>query len=41
MLDVMYEVPESSDILNIMITRARCAGEGKPIIRRKQDQAAA
>ncbi|MBE0544284.1 MAG: ATP-dependent Clp protease ATP-binding subunit ClpX [Verrucomicrobia bacterium] len=41
MLDVMYEVPESSDILNIMITRPVVLGEGKPIIRRKQDQAAA
>ncbi|MCW5551325.1 MAG: ATP-dependent Clp protease ATP-binding subunit ClpX [Verrucomicrobiae bacterium] len=41
MLDVMYDVPESGDILNIKITRPVVLGESKPIIRRKQDQAAA
>jgi ATP-dependent Clp protease ATP-binding subunit ClpX len=41
MLDVMYEVPDSSDILNIKITRPAVLGECKPIVRRKQDQAAA
>ncbi|TAL05624.1 MAG: ATP-dependent Clp protease ATP-binding subunit ClpX, partial [Verrucomicrobia bacterium] len=41
MLDVMYDVPESSDILDIKITRAVVRGESKPIIRRKQDQKAA
>ena len=41
MLDVMYDVPESSDILHIKITRSAVIGESKPIIRRKQDQAAA
>lgn len=41
MLDVMYEVPESSDILNIKITRQVVLGESKPIIRRKQDAEAA
>ena len=41
MLDVMYDVPESSDILNIRITKPVVLGESKPIIRRKQDQAAA
>src|SRR5688572_19297863 len=41
MLDVMYDVPESSDILNIKITKPVVLGESKPIIRRKQDQAAA
>jgi ATP-dependent Clp protease ATP-binding subunit ClpX len=41
MLDVMYDVPESSDILNIKITRPVVLGESKPIVRRKQDQAAA
>jgi ATP-dependent Clp protease ATP-binding subunit ClpX len=41
MLDVMYDVPESSDILHIKVTRPVVIGESKPIIRRKQDQAAA
>jgi len=41
MLDVMYDVPESSDILHIKITRPVVLGESKPILRRKQDQAAA
>jgi len=41
MLDLMYEVPESGDILDIKITRAVVRGESKPIIRRKQDQKAA
>jgi ATP-dependent Clp protease ATP-binding subunit ClpX len=41
MLDVMYDVPSSEDILNVKITSSVVRGEGKPIIRRKQDQAAA
>ncbi len=41
MLEVMYDVPESGDILDIKITRAVVLGEIKPILRRKQDQAAA
>ncbi len=41
MLDVMYEVPSSDDILSVKITRSVVLGESKPIIRRKQDQAAA
>jgi ATP-dependent Clp protease ATP-binding subunit ClpX len=41
MLDVMYEVPESGNILSIKITRLAVIGEGKPIVRRKQSQAAA
>jgi len=41
MLDVMYEVPSSDDILHVMITRAVVAGESKPVIRRKQGRAAA
>ena len=41
MLDVMYEVPESGNILSIKITRPAVLGEGKPILRRKQNQAAA
>jgi ATP-dependent Clp protease ATP-binding subunit ClpX len=41
MLDVMYDVPESGDIFHIKITRAVVLGESQPIVRRKQDQAAA
>jgi ATP-dependent Clp protease ATP-binding subunit ClpX len=41
MLDVMYDAPESGDILSIKITRPVVLGESKPIVRRKQDQAAA
>ena len=41
MLDVMFEVPESSDILDIKITRAVVRGESQPIVRRKQDAEAA
>jgi ATP-dependent Clp protease ATP-binding subunit ClpX len=41
MLDVMYDVPEDGNILNIKITRPVVLGESKPIVRRKQDQAAA
>lgn len=41
MLEVMYDVPGSTDILDIKVTRPVVAGESKPIIRRKQDQAAA
>jgi len=41
MLDVMYEVPGNDDIVGIQITRAVVRDEVKPLIRRKQDQAAA
>ncbi|MSU56978.1 MAG: ATP-dependent Clp protease ATP-binding subunit ClpX [Pedosphaera sp.] len=41
MLDVMYDVPESSDILTIKITKPVVLGESKPIVRRKQNKAAA
>jgi ATP-dependent Clp protease ATP-binding subunit ClpX len=41
MLDVMYEIPGSDDILSVKITRPVVLEESKPIIRRKQDQAAA
>ncbi len=40
MLDVMFDVP-SSDITGIKITRQVVAGESKPIVRRKNDKAAA
>jgi len=41
MLEVMYEVPDNGDILTIKITKPVVLGESQPIIRRKQDQAAA
>src|SRR2546426_1789740 len=41
MLDVMYEVPSSDDILHVMITRGVAAGDSKPVVRRKQGRAAA
>ena len=41
MLEIMYEVPGSEDILSVKITRPAVLDEAKPIIRRKQDQAAA
>ena len=41
MLDLMYEVPESGNILSIKITRPAVLGESKPILRRKQDAKAA
>jgi ATP-dependent Clp protease ATP-binding subunit ClpX len=41
MLDTMFEVPSSDNILHIMITRPVVLGEAKPLIRRKTDKAAA
>jgi len=41
MLDVMYDVPGSDDIVAVKITRSVVLGKTKPIIRRKQDKAAA
>ncbi len=42
MLDVMFEVPSSEDILHVKITKPAVAGDAKPIIRRKAaDQKAA
>ena len=41
MLDVMYDVPSSDDILHITITRGVVAGESTPVIRRKHGRAAA
>jgi len=40
MLDVMFDVP-SSDIVGIKITRQVVLGQSKPILRRKNDKAAA
>ena len=41
MLDIMYEIPGRDDILSVKITRPVVLEETKPLIRRKQDQAAA
>src|SRR5882724_8947496 len=41
MLDVMYDVPSSDDILHILITSAVAKNECKPVIRRRPGRAAA
>ena len=41
MLDVMYEVPSSDDIIQINITHPVVTGESKPLVRRKHGRAAA
>ncbi len=41
MLDLMYEIPGAEDIASVKITRAVVRDEGKPIIRRKENKAAA
>jgi ATP-dependent Clp protease ATP-binding subunit ClpX len=41
MLDVMYEVPGSDDILHVHITQPVVTGESKPLIRRRPGRAAA
>ena len=41
MLDVMYDVPSSDDILHVNITQPVVTGESKPLIRRKHGRAAA
>ena len=41
MLDVMYDIPSSDNVLAVTITRPVVLGESRPIIRHKQDQAAA
>lgn len=41
MLDVMYEVPNSDDILQVHITQPVVLGTAKAVIRRKPDRAAA
>jgi ATP-dependent Clp protease ATP-binding subunit ClpX len=41
MLDIMYEVPSSDDILHIHISQAVVTGQIKPIIRRRHGRAAA
>lgn len=41
MLDVMYEIPGSEDILAVKITRPVVLDQAKPIIRRRENRAAA
>jgi ATP-dependent Clp protease ATP-binding subunit ClpX len=41
MLDIMYDVPGSEDILQVNITQAVVLGQCKPLIRRKHGRAAA
>jgi ATP-dependent Clp protease ATP-binding subunit ClpX len=41
MLDVMYEIPSAEDIASVKITAAVVRYDAKPIIRRKEKQAAA
>jgi ATP-dependent Clp protease ATP-binding subunit ClpX len=41
MLDVMYDAPESGNVVHVKITRPVVLGESGPIVRRKQDQEAA
>src|SRR5438105_4426031 len=41
MLEVMYEVPSSDDILHVNITQPVVTGQCKPLIRRKHGRAAA
>ena len=41
MLDLMFDVPEVSDIVHVKITAAVVRGESKPIVRKKQDAEAA
>src|SRR5579859_1256700 len=41
MLDVMYDVPSSDDIVQVNITQPVVTGETKPLVRRKHGRAAA
>ena len=41
MLDVMYDVPSTGDVLSVQISGAVVAGQSKPVVRRKGDKAAA
>src|SRR5438552_1420198 len=41
MLDVMYDIPSTDNVVAVTITRPAVLGESKPFIRRKQDKAAA
>jgi len=41
MLDVMYDIPSNTNITHVTITRPVVLGEIRPLIRRKEDKAAA
>ncbi|HEY4414328.1 MAG TPA: ATP-dependent Clp protease ATP-binding subunit ClpX, partial [Verrucomicrobiae bacterium] len=41
MLDVMYEVPTSDDIIGVTITKQVVLGQSQPLVRRRAGQAAA
>jgi ATP-dependent Clp protease ATP-binding subunit ClpX len=41
MLDVMFDVPSSGDVNSVKITKSVVAGDAKPVLRRKNDKAAA
>jgi ATP-dependent Clp protease ATP-binding subunit ClpX len=41
MLDLMYEIPSRDDVAAIKITAAVVLGEAKPLLRRKNEKAAA
>jgi len=41
MLDLMYDIPGSEDVASVKITRAVVRDEAKPLIRRKENKAAA
>ena len=41
MLDVMFDVPSDGDIMGVHITRPVVTGENKPLLKRRNDQAAA
>ena len=41
MLDVMYDVPTSEDIIGVTINRAVVLGQSQPLMRRRAGQAAA
>jgi ATP-dependent Clp protease ATP-binding subunit ClpX len=41
MLDVMYDVPSSDDIVHVHITQPVAAGKEKPVVRRRSGRAAA
>jgi ATP-dependent Clp protease ATP-binding subunit ClpX len=41
MLDTMYDVPSREDVLGVKITKPVVLGDSKPLLRSKQDKAAA
>ncbi|MGA9779397.1 MAG: ATP-dependent Clp protease ATP-binding subunit ClpX [Verrucomicrobiia bacterium] len=41
MLDVMYDAPESGNVVHVKITRSAVLGETQPLVRRKPDMEAA